>query len=208
MAFFDTVEQSLNLFADTMWDTPTLVMLVGGGVFLTLYSRFRAYRHFGHAIALLRGRHSLQDDPGQLSHGQALATALSGTLGLGNIAGVAMAITVGGPGAVFWMWVTALVGVTTKFYTASLAVMYRGRDSAGELQGGPMYVIREGLSKRWFPLALLFAVAGIFGTLPAFQANQLIALLREALAQPAGWANDSNSLWFDLIASSTLDIMF
>ena len=85
---------------------------------------------------------------------------MSGTLGLGNVAGVAIAISAGGPGAVFWMWVTAIIGVTTKFYTASLAVMYRGRDSSGVLRGGPMYVISEGLGKRWYPLAVLFAVAG------------------------------------------------
>ena len=106
---------------------------------------------FGHAIALLRGKYSDPNDPGHIPHSQALATALSGTLGLGNIAGVAIAISMGGPGAVFWMWVTAIVGVSTKFYTASLAVMYRGKDADGTVQGGPMYVITEGMGKRWYP---------------------------------------------------------
>ena len=207
MTTLQAIEYYLNQFADAMWGTPTLVMLVGGGLFLVLYSRLRAYRHMGHALALLRGRYNDPDDPGQLTHSQALATALSGTLGLGNIAGVAIAITAGGPGAIFWMWVTALIGVTTKFYTASLAVMYRGRDSAGELQGGPMYVIREGLGKGWYPLALLFAVAGMFGTLPVFQANQLVALLRESLAEPAGWVAGGDSLWFDVAASGVLAVL-
>ncbi len=196
MNLLENIEYSLNTFADAMWGTPTLLMLVGGGIFLTLYSRLRAYRHLGHAIALLRGRYNRSSDPGHLSHAQALSTALSGTLGLGNIAGVAIAISVGGPGAVFWMWMTALIGVTTKFYTATLAVMYRGHDSEGELRGGPMYVIREGLGRRWYPLAVLFAVAGMFGTLPVFQANQLIALLREG--PPAGPRR--RTAWFSMSA--------
>ncbi len=187
-----------------MWSTPTVVLLVGGGLFLTGYSRLRAFRYFGHAIALILGRYNRADDPGHVSHAQALATALSGTLGLGNISGVAIAISTGGPGAVFWMWVTALIGVTTKFYTASLAIMYRGKDSAGVLRGGPMYVIREGLGRRWYPLAVLFAVAGMLGTLPAFQANQVVALLRHGLAEPAGWTSGGESIAFDLGAGVVL----
>ena len=108
-------------------------------------------------------------------------------MGLGNITGVAVAITIGGPGAVFWMWVTAIVGISTKFYTASLAIMYRGRDDEGKLQGGPMYVIREGLGRKWLPLAWLFAIAGMVGTLPIFQVNQLVQILRDVIAIPAGW---------------------
>ena len=207
MDLLESVEIALNQFADAMWGTPMLLLLVGGGIFLTLYSRLRPFRHFGHAIALLRGRYNRAQDPGHLSHAQALSTALSGTLGLGNIAGVAIAISVGGPGAVFWMWVTALIGITTKFYTATLAVMYRGYDSEGVLRGGPMYVIREGLGKRWYPLAVLFAVAGMFGTLPIFQANQLVALLREGIAMPAGWTSTQNSLAFDIGASSVLALL-
>ncbi len=203
----ETIETALNQFADAMWGTPMLLMLVGGGIFLTLYARLRPFRHFGHAIGLLRGRYNRAEDPGHLSHAQALSTALSGTLGLGNIAGVAIAISVGGPGAVFWMWITALIGITTKFYTASLAVMYRGYDSEGVLRGGPMYVIREGLGKRWYPLAVLFAVAGMFGTLPVFQANQLVALLREGIALPAGWASAQDSLAFDISASGVLALL-
>lgn len=195
------VEVGLNAFADFMWSTPLVILIVGGGMFLLAYSRLRPYRHFGHAAALLLGRYDDSSDPGHLPHSQALATALSGTLGLGNIAGVAIAITSGGPGAIFWMWVTAIVGVATKFYTASLAVMYRGKDSEGVLRGGPMYVIREGLGKNWQPLAVLFAAAGMLGTLPAFQANQFMALFRETIAVPAGWASSDAHLLSDLIVS-------
>ncbi|WP_323847437.1 alanine/glycine:cation symporter family protein [Microbulbifer magnicolonia] len=197
MSFLASIDAALAAFANFVWGTPLLVLLVGGGLALLIYSRGRPYRHLGHSIDLLRGVYDDPKDPGQVPHRQALSTALSGTLGLGNIAGVAIAISTGGPGAIFWMWVTALVGVATKFYTASLAVMFRGRDAAGELQGGPMYVIREGLGKKWMPLALLFAVAGLCGMLPVFQSNQTVQLLRESFAVPLGWVPADGSLLFD-----------
>ncbi len=207
MSVINQLETAFNAFANFMWSTPLVVLLVGGGIGLMLYSRFRPYRHLGHALALLRGRYNDEHDPGHVSHAQALSTALSGTLGLGNVAGVAIAISAGGPGAVFWMWVTAIIGVTTKFYTASLAVMYRGRDSSGVLRGGPMYVISEGLGKRWYPLAVLFAVAGALGTLPLFQTNQFVGLLREVVAIPIGLATESQHMAFDIIAGVVLAIL-
>lgn len=207
MSVINQLETAFNAFANFMWSTPLVVLLVGGGIGLMLYSRFRPYRHLGHALALLRGRYNDEHDPGHVSHAQALSTALSGTLGLGNVAGVAIAISAGGPGAVFWMWVTAIIGVTTKFYTASLAVMYRGRDSSGVLRGGPMYVISEGLGKRWYPLAILFAVAGALGTLPLFQTNQFVGLLREVVAIPIGLATESQHMAFDIIAGVVLAIL-
>ncbi len=207
MFVINQLEAAFNAFANFMWSTPLVVLLVGGGIGLMLYSRFRPYYHLGHALALLRGRYNDEHDPGHVSHAQALSTALSGTLGLGNVAGVAIAISAGGPGAVFWMWVTAIIGVTTKFYTASLAVMYRGRDSSGELRGGPMYVISEGLGKRWRPLAVLFAVAGALGTLPLFQTNQLVSLLREVVAIPIGLATESQHMTFDITAGVVLAIL-
>jgi Na+/alanine symporter len=100
---------------------------------------------------VLLGRYDTPDAAGEISHRQALAAALSNTMGLGNIAGVALAIVAGGPGAVFWMWISAIVGIATKFFTCSLGVMYRGTDSLGNLQGGPMYVIREALPKPFLP---------------------------------------------------------
>lgn len=194
----DEIEAALKAFANFMWGPPLVLLLVGGGLFFVLYSRLLPYRHFGHALGILRGKYDNADDDGDISHFRALSTALSGTLGLGNIAGVAVAITAGGPGAVFWMWVTAVVGVATKFYTCTLAIMYRGRDSAGDLQGGPMYVVREGLGRRWWPLATLFAVAGLIGTLPVFQVNQLVQLLREVVAVPQGWVSETSSFGFDI----------
>ena len=207
MVTLQQLEDFLNAWADMMWSTPLVVLLVGGGLFFMVYSRFQPYRYFGHAIDLLRGKYSDPNDPGHIPHSQALSTALSGTLGLGNIAGVAIAISIGGPGAVFWMWVTAIVGVATKFYTASLAVMYRGKDSSGILHGGPMYVIIEGMGKRWYPLAALFAGACLIGALPIFQANQFIQLLRDVVAIPAGWASPDQHFTFDLVASSLVAIL-
>ena len=207
MVTLQQLEDFFNAWADMMWSTPLVVLLVGGGLFFMVYSRFQPYRYFGHAIELLRGKFSDPKDPGHIPHSQALSTALSGTLGLGNIAGVAIAISVGGPGTVFWMWVTAIVGVATKFYTASLAVMYRGKDSSGILHGGPMYVIMEGMGKRWYPLAALFAAACLIGALPIFQANQFIQLLRDVVAIPAGWASPDEHFTFDLVASSMVAIL-
>ncbi|WP_237057122.1 alanine/glycine:cation symporter family protein [Microbulbifer sediminum] len=206
MSFLQSIDAALAAFATFVWGTPLLVLLVGGGLYLLIVSRGRPYRHLGHSVDLLRGKYDNPDDPGQVPHRQALSTALSGTLGLGNIAGVAIAISTGGPGAIFWMWVTALVGVATKFYTASLSVMYRGRDAAGELQGGPMYVIREGLGRRWMPLALLFAVAGLCGMLPVFQSNQTVQLLRESFAVPLGVVGEDGSLWFDFAIGLVLAV--
>ena len=175
----EQIEQLSLQFVDTVWGTPLVVLLLGGGLFFALYSRFLPYRHMGHAIGIMLGRHDTPDQPGELSHGQALAAALSGTMGLGNMSGVALAIVAGGPGAVFWMWMSALAGIATKFFTCTLGVMYRGNDSLGQLQGGPQYVIREALPRAFYPLAVIFSLAGLVGTLPMFQANQLTAMVRE-----------------------------
>jgi AGCS family alanine or glycine:cation symporter len=176
-----SLEAFAQRFVDTVWGTPLVALLLGGGLFFLAYSRGLPYRHFGHAVGIMLGRHDTPDEPGELSHAQALAAALSGTMGLGNIAGVALAIVAGGPGAVFWMWISALVGVATKFFTCTLGVMYRGQDSLGRVQGGPMYIIREALPKRFYPLAILFSLAGLIGTLPIFQANQLTALVGDTV---------------------------
>ena len=135
-----------------------------------LYSRFLPFRHFKHAIDVLRGKYDDPNDPGEISHFEALASALAATVGMGNVTGVAVAITVGGPGALFWMWVSAFLGMATKFFTCTLAIMYRGKDSAGQVQGGPMYVIEKGLGKQWKPLAVFFCIAGLIGPLPMVSA--------------------------------------
>ena len=171
------IQETVAQFSSWVWGLPLLVLLIGGGLFLFLYSGLVPFRYLGHAVAILKGKYDKHDSPGDLSHYEALSSAIAATVGMGNISGVAIAIATGGPGAVFWMWVSAFVGMATKFFTCSLSVMYRGKDENGNVKGGPMYVITEGLGKRWKPLAVFFASAGLVGTLPAFQANQLTQTL-------------------------------
>lgn len=185
-------------FSNFVWGMPMIVWLVGGGLFFSFYSRLIPFRYLYHGISLLTGKHDKDSEKGDLTHAQALSAALAGTVGMGNIAGVALAITAGGPGAVFWMWLTALLGVSTKFFTCTLGVMFRTTDKDGQVHGGPMYVIMEGLGKRWKPMALLFAFAGLFGTIPSFQANQLTAAFREELV-PDSWV--TNPMLFNSIVA-------
>lgn len=187
---FENLEAWSVAFADAVWGLPMVALLLGGGAFFLVISRALPYRHLGHGFAVMSGRYDTPDEQGELSHFQALAAALSNTMGLGNIGGVALAIVAGGPGAVFWMWMSAVVGIATKFFTCSLGVMYRGLDSEGNLQGGPMYVIREALPKSFYPLAVLFSAAGMIGTLPMFQANQLTALIGQTVfdGAPPAWS--------------------
>lgn len=166
---------------------PLLVLLLGGGLFFTLYCRFIPFRYIGHGFQILRGKYDDPNDPGQVSHFQALSSALASTVGMGNISGVAIAIHTGGPGALFWMWISAIVGMATKFFTCTLAILYRGKDGDGEVQGGPMYVIIEGLPKSFHFLAYLFSIAGLFGCFALFQANQLTQIIQEQVFVPFGF---------------------
>ena len=173
-------------FASFVWGLPLLILLTGGGLFLLIYSKFLPYRYLRHSIEVLRGKYDNPDDPGEINHFKALSTALASTIGMGNIAGVAVAIAIGGPGAMFWLWVSAVIGMATKFFTNTLAVMYRGRDTKGDLQGGPMYFITEGLGKKWWAMAAFFSVAGLIGALPVFNVNQLTQAINYILLSPNG----------------------
>lgn len=184
------IEKLIIDAANFMWGTPLLILLMGGGIFFTFYSRFLPYRYFKHAINILRGKYDESEGTGEISHFEALSGHLAATIGMGNISGVAVAIATGGPGAIFWMWVSAFFGMTTKFFTCTLAVMYRGKDSEGQMQGGPMYVITEGMGTAWKPLAVLFAVAGFFGATPIFQANQIVQVTKDVLLEPNGWLGE------------------
>lgn len=200
--------QNLNdLIADMAsiaWGLPLLIILIGGGTYLVFRIRFLPFRYLGHAIAILRGKYNSENDVGEISHFQALTTALSATVGMGNIAGVAVAIAIGGPGAVFWMWVSAVIGMSTKFYTATLAILYRGKDSEGNIQGGPMYFIIHGLGKKWMPLAMFFSTAGLVAALPVFNVNQLTQAINDILLKPAGLYNGFQT---DLIIGIFLAIL-
>jgi len=180
----ELLDNIISEFASFVWGLPLLFLLVGGGLYFMFISRALPFRYFGHAIQVLRGKFDDPYDPGQINHFEALTTALSATIGMGNIAGVAIAISIGGPGAVFWMWVSGIIGMCTKFFTCTLAIMYRGKDSSGEIQGGPMYFIVEGLGKKWKPLAVFFSLAGLIGALPIYNVNQLTQAIRDVLLVP------------------------
>jgi AGCS family alanine or glycine:cation symporter len=173
-------------FASMGFEMPLVVMwLIIGAVFFTVYMGFINLRGVKHAVDLIRGKYDKPGDKGEVSHFQALVTALSGTVGLGNIAGVAVAISVGGPGATFWIIVAGFLGMSSKFVECTLGVKYRKINELGEVSGGPMYYLSEGLSKKGLPrlgkfLAVLFAilcVGGSFGGGNMFQANQSFAQL-------------------------------
>ncbi|MEX1137610.1 MAG: alanine/glycine:cation symporter family protein [Balneolales bacterium] len=186
---------------------PLVILLAGGGFFFLLYSRFIPYRHIGHGAEVLSGKYVDPDAPGDITPIQALSSALAATVGMGNIGGVAIAIAVGGPGALFWMWISALVGMATKFFTCTLSIMYRGKDSMGKLQGGPMYYIREGLGPKWKPLASFFSVCGLLGCVPMFQANQLTQIIRDDFLVPGGYASADAHLGADLVVGLVLAVL-
>ena len=168
-------------------------LVVGASVF-TIYFGFIQARAFGHAISLVKGDYSDPNDAGEVSHFQALATALSGTVGLGNIAGVAVAVGIGGPGATFWMIVAGLLGMASKFTECTLGVKYRNEYPDGTVSGGPMYYMTKGFKERGLPggrfLAVLFAIFCIGGALGGgnmFQANQAHAQLANIVGDYPGW---------------------
>jgi AGCS family alanine or glycine:cation symporter len=162
---------------DIAWGLPMVILLISAGIYFTIAGKFLPFRAIRHAINILRGKYDDPDDPGEISHFRALTSALSATIGMGNIAGVAIAISLGGPGAIFWMWVAGFVGMSTKYFTCTLAIFYRKKDERGIEQGGPMYFIEVGLGKYFKPLAILFAICGMIGCLAMFQVNQLAGLL-------------------------------
>jgi AGCS family alanine or glycine:cation symporter len=180
---------------DIAWGLPLVFLLILGGLYFTIAGRFIPLRGTRHAINILRGRYDDPDDPGEINHFQALSSALSATIGMGNIAGVAIAVSVGGPGAIFWMWIAGLVGMSTKFFTCTLAILYRKKDERGIDQGGPMYYIEVGLGKYFKPLAIMFAVCGMVGCLAMFQVNQLSGLLHNDWSIPK-WSTGTACMFF------------
>ena len=177
--------------SDAVCGYPEFFLLIGGGLFLFIYSGAVSIRRLPWALRVLREKQASDSgkQSGQISSVQALLSAIAATVGMGNIAGVAIALSIGGPGTVFWMWVSALVGMATKFFEGTLSIMYKGRDSAGEVQGGPMYIITQGLGKKWKPLAVAFSIFGLVGTLCFMQANQLVESVTTVFTTPMGIEN-------------------
>jgi len=191
MNLLEKINSTIANFAGFIWGPPLLILLLGGGIYFSFYSRFVPFKYFSHGVNILFGRYNDPNDPGEITHFQALSSALASTVGLGNISGVAIAIQMGGPGALFWMWLSAILGMSTKFFSCTLSVLYRGRDDLGNLQGGPMYYIENGLGKKFKPLSILFSLAGLIGCTVMFQSNQLADIIRYQIFEPNGWFTDS-----------------
>lgn len=181
-----TIESVNSVINDFIWGVPAMICIIGVGLYLSIRTRFLQIRKFGYAIQTTIGRmfRKKEASDGALTPFQAVCTALAATVGTGNIAGVAGAIAIGGPGAVFWMWISAILGMCTKFFEVTLAVHFRERNAEGDLVGGPMYYIKNGLGKNWRWLAYLFAGFGVltvFGTGNATQVNTITTAIDSAL---------------------------
>ena len=177
------INQAVNGF---IWGVPAMICIIGVGLLLSVRTRFIQVRKFGAALKNTIGKifDKTQAKDGSMSPFQAVCTALAGTVGTGNIAGVAGAIALGGPGAIFWMWCSAFLGMCTKFSEVTLAIHFREKNANGEYVGGPMYYIKNGLSKKWHFLAVLYALFGVltvFGTGNATQVNTIVSSIHSAL---------------------------
>ena len=178
-----SINQVIN---DFIWGVPAMICIIGVGLYLSFRTGFIQLRRFGYSIRCTVGRifRKREAADGAITPFQAVCTALAATVGTGNIAGVAGAIAIGGPGAVFWMWISALLGMCTKFCEVTLAVHFREKNANGDYVGGPMYFIKNGLGKKWMPLAYAFALFGtcaVFGTGNATQVNTITTAIDSAL---------------------------
>lgn len=207
---------AMSAFSGFVWSTPTAILLTGAGLLFTLLTFGVQFKALTHGLAVIRGKYDDPSHEGNISHFQALCAALSGTIGLGNISGVAVAIASGGPGAVFWMWVIGFLGMATKFMTCTLAVMYRHVDSSGTYRGGPMYYIELGLAQTGSKLkrgaakglAILFAILGVCGCVGAgtmFQSNQaaktFVNLFKKVIP---GGVSESSQFLIQMIVGAVL----
>lgn len=185
MALSETLLHLLDVLYDWIWGAPLLILITGIGIYLTIALKGLQFRYLGYALKLVFGRrknHLEAEGKGDISHFESLMTALAATIGIGNIAGVATAITIGGLGALFWMWITALLGMATKYAEAILAVKFRVTDERGEMCGGPMYFIEAGLGWKW--LAVCFAFFGAVAALGGgnmLQANSVADVMKTML---------------------------
>ena len=181
----DEVTSILGKIAGYIWSMPLVILLVGSGVYFSIRLVFPQFRRIGHGIAVARGKYDNPDDPGDITHFQALCAALSATVGVGNIAGVAIALHAGGPGAIFWMWIAALFGMVTKYAECTLAQKYRVIHSDGSISGGPMYYIEKGMGSRFKWLAIVFASCGLIATFGGgnmVQSNSMVIAFTDQFA--------------------------
>lgn len=183
LAMIESINSAVNNF---IWGVPAMICIIGVGLYLSIRTNFLQIRKFPYAMKITLGRmlKKREASDGALTPFQAVCTALAATVGTGNVAGVAGAIAIGGPGAIFWMWISALLGMCTKFSEVTLAVHFRERNKDGDYVGGPMYYIKNGLKKHWHWLAYLFSAFGVltvFGTGNATQVNTITTAIDSAL---------------------------
>jgi len=199
----ETLSSILDTLSGFIWGPFTLVLLLGVGIYLSVGLKLMPWHQISHAFKyLIRGRKS--EGEGEIPPFQALMTAMSATVGTGNIAGVATAIFIGGPGAIFWMWITALFGMATKYAEAVLAVKYRETDDLGRFVGGPMYYIKNGLGKKWYWLGFLFA---LFGTIAAFGIGNMVQSNSVADALHSNFGVDTSMTGIVIAALAALVIL-
>ena len=182
----ETIKNINDVVNGLVWGVPAMACIIGVGILMSIRTKFIQFRKFPYAMKATLGKIFKKTEAGQgsITPVQAVCTALAATVGTGNIAGVAGAIAIGGPGAVFWMWISAILGMCTKFAEVTLAVHFRERNEHGDYVGGPMYYIKNGLSKKWHFLAVLyagFAVLTVFGTGNATQVNTITTAINSAL---------------------------
>ncbi len=178
-------QQWISVIGNFVWGPAMIIFLVGTGLFLTIRLKFIQFLGFPHAVALITGKYDDPKDAGEITHFQALSAALSATIGTGNIAGVATAIAMGGPGAVFWMWLTALVGMATKFTSCLLSNKFRKVNDDGSVSGGPMYYLEQGLGLKWLGMLFaLFTIIASFGIGNMVQANSVAEPLLDIIGIP------------------------
>jgi len=188
---FEKLGQFIIEAAEVLCGYPLFILLIVGGLYLFISSGAVSLRRLPAAVRELRDKPDGTEHSGQISSIQALASVVAATVGLGNIAGVAIALVMGGPGAIFWMWVSALVGMATKYHEGVLAIMFKGKDDRGRPQGGPMHIIEKGLGPKWKPLGQFFAFAGLFGTLCIMNANQLTEAFMTTFTTPEGISSNA-----------------
>ena len=182
----ETIERINGVVNDFVWGVPAMVCIIGVGLVLSFRTGFIQFRKFGYALKNTIGKifQKQEAKEGAITPFQAVCTALAATIGTGNIAGVAGAIAIGGPGAVFWMWISALLGMCTKFSEVTLAVHFREKNAVGDYVGGPMYYIKNGLGPKWYWMACVYAILGaltVMGTGNATQVNTIVASIDSAL---------------------------